>query len=288
MIYEFDVKDPKKTTVPWFAKVEALSKPRTFEFKPGLNIVWGRNGAGKTTLTKAIARLFHCEQGNRPVVTEESLRELVSASNMIDTPTLAVEAKHDGQGVRYFDPGAAVGLIGGNAGFDWDFGTEGIDNMMFKGSSGQTTMRRFDRILNEIVAGEVPEVEWKVSRKHVNSFWEARCDFAAGFLKKNAKKGQPTILLDEPERSYDLNAQIGVWRLLRAYSSDVQFIVASHSFFALKIPGANYIDLSPGYLPQCEDIALRLLAWPAEEPKKVPESEAAKIREHLKKQRRSQ
>jgi energy-coupling factor transporter ATP-binding protein EcfA2 len=174
MIYRLNIEDPAKTPVKWLAQVAAFKQPRAFEFKPGLNILWGRNGSGKTTLTKVLARLFHCEQGNQPLVTEESLRELTCEGTLEAADIRkGIKITHDGQGVRHFDPGHAVGLMGGKAAFDWDFGTEGIVNAMFKGSAGQTTMFRFDSIINEIAAGEVPEVTWKFpraqARKHART-----------------------------------------------------------------------------------------------------------------------
>ncbi|HSX22570.1 MAG TPA: ATP-binding cassette domain-containing protein [Gaiellaceae bacterium] len=287
MIYQIDILDPSQTPVAWLPKVEALGKPRTFEFKPGLNVLWGRNGSGKTTLTKLLARLFHCEQGNHPTVSQESLAALVGDRFHPIDVAKGVAVKHDGQGVRHFDPGHAVGLTAGGAAFDWDFGTEGIYNQLFKGSAGQTTMYRFDRILNEVVAGEVPEIEYKLQRDRVADVWKDRIDLARRILKKNAPEGQPTILLDEPERSYDLNAQVGVWRLLRAYAADVQFIVASHSLFALKIPDAHYVELSPRYLADSNTVLDILGKWPSEKPKKVPEAEAKKARQAVKKRRES-
>jgi predicted ATPase len=287
MIYKLDIKDPTKTPVKWLGNVEALKKPRAFEFKPGLNVLWGRNGSGKTTLTLLLARLFHCEQGNHPVVTRDSLDALAGSGFNARLPLEeSLEVVHDGQGVRHFDPSHAVGLMGGGAAFDWDFGMEGITNQLFKGSAGQTTMFRFERILNEIIAEEVPEVDWKMKSGTVNDIWQERIDLAKRILKKNGKKGQPTVLLDEPERSYDLNAQAGTWKMIRAYAEDVQFIVASHSLFALQIPDANYIELSPGYLKASEGVLELLKRWPTEKSNKVPESVAKKVRDQLQKAKR--
>ena len=42
MIYKLSIKDPAKTPVPWLAKVDGFQHARAFEFKPGLNILWGR------------------------------------------------------------------------------------------------------------------------------------------------------------------------------------------------------------------------------------------------------
>ena len=278
MIYKLTIKDAAHTPVPWLPQIEAFRQPRTFDFKPGINVLWGRNGSGKTSLTKVLARLLHCEQGGSPSVTHESLAELVGGSFSEIDLKKGVEISHDGQGTRHFDPGHAVGLMGGGAAFDWDFGSQGVANAMYKGSSGQTTMFRFDQLIKEIVAGDIPEVEWKAPRESGAGIWGDRVRLASFFLEGNADQGQPTVLLDEPERSYDLNAQVGVWRLLRAYADQVQFIVASHSLFALKIPDANYIELSPRYLAGSEDVLDILSKWPAEKPKKVSAAAVATIR----------
>jgi energy-coupling factor transporter ATP-binding protein EcfA2 len=230
VIYKLEILDPTKTPVPWLARVEALAKPHAFEFKPGLNVLWGRNGSGKTSLTRVLARLFHCEQGNRSIVTQESLRELAGGKILDDGVDVkaGLSVRHDGQCVRHFDPSHAVGLMGGMAAFDWDFGAEGLTNAMFKGSAGQTTMFRFDRLINEIVAGVVPEVEWKFSRANRSGVWAPRAKLAEHFLKGNAKEGQPTIILDEPERSFDLNAQVGVF-FAWMYGDDKQRDRAFHA-----------------------------------------------------------
>lgn len=277
MIHTLDIKDPQQTPIEWLPKVEALAQPRAFEFKPGLNILWGRNGSGKTTVIKLLTTLLHCGQGGKPVVTQQSLDELCGGRRQrlhgkeIDVKS-AITFKHDGQGVRHFDPAHAAGLLGGGAAFDDDFFSAGVMNTIFKGSAGQTTSFRFDELLNSIMRNKVPKVEWTVRKESVNDVWQERIKLAEHFLKDNADTGQPTVLLDEPERSYDLNTQVGCWRLLRAYAPTTQFIVASHSLFALKIPEAHYIEMSPGYMSASNQALELLKGWSAEVPKAVPVS----------------
>lgn len=273
MLYSLDIRDPKSTPIAWLAQVEALAKPRVFAFKPGLNVLWGRNGSGKTTVLKLLTTLLHCGQSGLPSVTQTSARELVGsfdAKERVSRIKKAIVLKHDGQGVRHFDPSHAVGLMSGGGGFDDEFFSMGVVNAMFKGSSGQTALFRFEEILGSIVHGRVPTVEWKITRDRVNSTWGSWLALAEHFLKGNAAKGPPTVLLDEPDRSYDLNKMVGVWRLLRAFAPKTQFIVASHSLFALNIPEAHYIEMSPGYLAGSLK-ALRLLpTWAEEKPQPPP------------------
>ncbi len=269
MIYSLDIKDPTKTPLHWLGKVPALMAPRRFVFKPGLNILWGRNGSGKTTLTKLLATLLHCEQGNFPRVTHTSLQNLV-ANHEPKHIRAALRLGHDGQGVRHFDAGHTVGVIGGQAGFDWDFGSQGVSNLMFRGSAGEVMIRKVSRVFDTVVQGQVPKVEWMVER----TLWKHGLELAEHFLQGKAKKGPPTIILDEPERSNDLNIQVGVWRFLRAFAPTVQFIVASHCLFALRIPEANYLELSPGYLDGSVKALGILEGWSAEKPQPVKKSKA--------------
>lgn len=270
MIHSLQIKDADRTPIPWLSKVPALAQPCTFEFRPGLNVLWGRNGSGKSTLITMLARLFHCAQSNYPVVTVDSLKDFLGGRfGEVDIAS-GVRVVHDGQGVRHFDPGHAVGLIGGMAAFDWDFSLEGVANATFKGSSGQTTLFRFDKLLGEIVEGKPCEVRWDAKEEALNSTWSARLKQVQRFLQSNGAPGPLTVLLDEPERSLDVNAVLGLWRLLRAYADQYQFIVASHSLFALGLPDTHYIDLSPGYLAKSLEAVERLRTWAAEKPSKLP------------------
>jgi energy-coupling factor transporter ATP-binding protein EcfA2 len=172
VIYKLDIKDPTKTPIAWLPKVATLTRPRTFEFKPGLNILWGANGVGKSTIITLLARAFHCEQSGQPVMTQTSISALTNHDYgaAAETRTAGVEIVHDGQGVRYFNPEKKVGVDGGA--FDDDFLAAGIINMMFRGSAGETTMFRFDALLDEIITGTVPPLTRKVDAAHVNSLWK--------------------------------------------------------------------------------------------------------------------
>lgn len=275
MIRSFTIHDPQGTHIKWFGEVDTLKQPRTFEFKPGLNILWGKNGSGKTTVIKAMARLLHCEQSGDPVVTKHSVGELGARFQFGDTPVTSLKAAmtldHDGQGCRYFDPSNTVGLQFGGTSFDYDFMDMGMRNTMFKGSAGQTTSMRFDKLIGQVLKRQHPELEWKISRDSVNSVWGEKIDVATHFLQGSGDKGPPTIFLDEPTRSLDIPYQMRLWKFIRCYQSLVQFIIASHSLFALMLPEANYIDMADdGYLEQSLMCRLALKDWPQMECKPVP------------------
>lgn len=253
MIRSLTLVNPKKTPIKWLGNVEALKEPKTFEFKPGLNILWGPNGSGKSTILKLLARLFHCEQSGRSVVTQESVSELFSTilfeQEKKDTLFKSIRVDHDGQGVWHFDPQRTVGLIGGGAGFDYDFFSEGVRSIVVKGSSGQITIDRLGGLMTQFLEGKrASPIEYRIKKDSVNDQWAHKISRIEKFLKGDGEKGKPTWLLDEPERSLDLPLQAKFWGGTIKNSTAVQLIVASHSPFALGNPDANYIEMTPGYL----------------------------------------
>ncbi|MFI5298240.1 MAG: AAA family ATPase [Polyangiales bacterium] len=290
MITTVEIKDPKKTPIKWLPSVKALAEPRVFEFKPGLNILWGRNGSGKSTLLQLLARYFHCHASGFPVVTHDSLKELFDDGGMeqsfssrnarvseADRLRDGFVVKHDGQGVCFFDPSNAPGLIGGGAASDDDFFGEGVRNTMFKGSAGQTLTFRFDRIATSLLLREDVPVESRVRKDHVNDFYSPKLASVDGLLAGSIDKGQPTVLFDEPERSLDLPAQVNTWRMTRAFSKEVQFIVASHSLYALNLPDAHYIEMEPGYLEKSLLARAKLDTFAAEDPQPPSRETIAKM-----------
>jgi len=245
MIHKLLVKNPKQTPCKWWPKVDGLKGRRTFRFTPGLNILWGRNGTGKSTLLTALARYFHCEQGGRSVVTHQSSLEM-HKDLFSDKLLTGMDVEHDGQCVFYINPGKAVGLVSGA--FDDDFFMEGITNTMAHISSGQTTLMRTNMVMKNLEKG-VPKIEYKYNvRKEAREAIEA-------MLAPSGEKGPVTILCDEPDRSVDLDFARQLWDILPRAAEGRQLIVATHHVFALKAPGANFIDLGPkDYRAKCEEL----------------------------------
>lgn len=244
MISEFSIIDPKKIKVPpWMGKVKGLDVPRTFTFKPGLNIIFGRNGAGKSTLLQAMGQLLHCTQGGSSILTSDSMRDL----NDVDPS--AFKFVHDGQGAQFFDPSHTVGMFGGA--FDDAFFSEGVANTMFKGSSGQTNLNKMNKILGSIAEAKLPALDKSRVIKGTNSYYKEKLVVLDKILEGTIPLGQPTVFLDEPDRSLDFDFTTRIWNFMHHFKNKVQFIVASHSFFAIRSYDAHFIELSDDYLAKC-------------------------------------
>lgn len=96
------------------------------------------------------------------------------------------------------------------------------------------------------------EIEWRIKRNAVNDYWKERVAHIEELLEPKCAPGPKTLLFDEPESGFALPWQAGLWSNVfsKVDPTKFQVIVATHSPFALGIPGANYIEMSPGYLRQ--------------------------------------
>jgi predicted ATPase len=239
MIKRVKISDSSNLPVSWWPDVEAFQGRGEFVFENGLNILCGPNGSGKSTLLTMMAKYFMCEQGGIPKATTMSIGDLfrgLGSDDLLDGASF----DHDGWGVCYQNPSNVVGMLGSS--FDDDFFMEGVRNLATRASVGETSLMGFDRICEHIVDNaELLGVE--EFRRSVNDLWVNRLDAM--------EKGQQTLFLDEPERSFDISHLIYFWKVMKSISKNFQVIIASHSVLSLDIPGANYIELEEGYVDRC-------------------------------------
>lgn len=247
MIYSLKVTDSTRLSTPWWSKTESLGKLDVIEFGPGVNILWGRNASGKSTILELLAKWFHCYQGGRSLVTYTSMRDMEKGIGGIVLD--GAEVKHDGQSVVYYNPEKIVGTAGGQ--FDDDFMEEGIQSIFMKGSSGEHTIHGIMRAVKQKPEETIPWNETKITHKSRAAFHSAM----DATLASNSPSGHSTILLDEPDRSLDMDNAARLWdQLPKIPRKQRQLIVATHSPFALNIADAKYIELTPGYLEKCREL----------------------------------
>jgi predicted ATPase len=244
------------------AELPFFKSRKNLEFKPGLNILFGPNGCGKSTVLKMLGGTMFATQGGFSAITETALRDI---SKGFGTPkdSFGLKVLHDGQPVVFADTRNQVGMRGGQ--FDDDFFQQGlIAAMGSRKSHGQITASRLTHALS-ILAGETAfpaEVQDKFGAAGLNRHWLQLRELAYARMKANIDKGQPSMLLDEPEANFSLFWQEAVWNLLAKVPArnDLQVVVASHSIFALGIEGANYIEFEDGYLADSQQALARKFA----------------------------
>lgn len=251
MISKITINNAADLPISWWHKSKCLQDIKEITFTPGLNILWGKNGSGKSSVLRLLAKMFHAEAGRHTFITHTSTHDLIPYKKGKDV-FASCTIEHDNQGIMFYDPEHRVGLVGGMAGFDWDFGDAGIRSMMVKGSSGELVLHNMFSLLEGMKKGDKIAIKYK-DKPRLKEGEELKGDSKriAEFMKGTLSDGPPTFILDEPDRSIDIPNQLRLWLLLRKMSEKAQIIVASHSTFAVEITGANYIEFSGGYLGEC-------------------------------------
>jgi energy-coupling factor transporter ATP-binding protein EcfA2 len=261
MIYQLLIEDPEATPVSHWDKVPFLNEEKVIEFKPGLNIVLGPNGTGKSTVIDGVARLLHCREQNWPVVTKASCDVFSRSDGILATGLTLV---HDGQPARYLGIHSMAVVPEARAVTSVELAIS--ENKATKGkalpklSAGQASVAKLIRFLKHDAAKTRYKLKTADIGPSYKPVWEAAVASLKGGKAKTGAPKQQTILLDEIEANLDFAHQAMVWKTLRALVEDGkhQVIVASHSAFAINVPGAHYIETSPGYL-EASRAALRLL-----------------------------
>ena len=212
---------------------------------------------------------------------------------------LPCDVVHDGQPIMFFDARAKEGLIAGTFDDDFmRLGLQNALASGSTGQLGLKRLHRMLALLtaskmaaqaDSRPAAEAPEapkkrgrqpkklqpepppksreplfpieVAWRVNRKTVNSVWAAKLKVVDQMLAASCPLGPKTLLMDEPDSGFSLPWQAGLWGniLSQVDPSQFQLIVATHSPFALGIPGANYIEMKQGYVQDAK-AALAALA----------------------------
>lgn len=156
-----------------------------------------------------------------------------------------------------------MGVKIGSGGLDDDFYKDGLLNVISRASTGQTTLRRMDRCLAVLTGKAEPpkKIDWRIKSAIANDVWRAKLKNVENLLAPAISKGQPTVLLDEPESGMSLLWQAALWRKVlasQAVAERCQIICASHSPFCLGIPHAHYIEMEKDYIANCQQ---EVMAW---------------------------
>lgn len=288
MIDSLTYKPLARGEFPWAAELAYFKEKTVTEFKPGLNIVYGGNGSGKSTLLQLMATSLAAVQGGTSVVTASWLRDVLGFDG--DKLRLPCELVHDGQPVMFFDARAQEGLFGGGFDDDFfnlglantmakgstgQLGLRRIDRLLRvlvkkdappqktpearpkdaparRGRSAKSFERKSPSKSLE-PEGFPVEIEWKIARGAAGDRRSERLELIDELLRAKRAEGPKTLIFDEPESGFSLPWQAGLWSNIfgKVDPERFQVIVATHSPFALGIPGANYIEMEPGYLREC-------------------------------------
>ena len=86
----------------------------------------------------------------------------------------------------------------------------------------------------------------------------AKTNLFKTFYKDRKSDGRQLVIMDEPEQSLDLEAEINLWDAIAGHHSDTQIICASHSLYPILNPEPfNLIETEPGYVKKIQKLLNR-------------------------------
>jgi predicted ATPase len=223
-------------------------KDKTFNFTPGLNVLFGPNGCGKSTLLKIISGYCFCGDGGWsryasegfPVFETEGTVALFPGCMVINRCKAVVE--WDGTSSYYNNATISDAPINvwGMTGLDM---RDEVSELMSKPSEGMKRLDRLGRMIKELES-PVPDILKEKARGGER--------FASWlhYINGLERKGPATVILDEPDRCLSIENQALLWGGFANVVKKFQVIVASHSLLPiLRAYGdPNIIDMEKGYL----------------------------------------
>lgn len=243
----------------YITKLPAIGR-RQFTFGPGVTVLLGENMCGKTSLLSTMASYCCCPpSGGWSAFVPPLLLGQSAASPSSYTPypqcldglyhDCEAAVEWDGSPAFFYSADSCVNL-GDNGSNDGVIGAgEGLNLLWTKPSSGGRHLYHFNKMLETLsIDRDGTPNKHDNLYKQTNDNWRKAIDMYRDFLKTKPRNGPPTIFMDEPERSVSLYNQVYFWtKILPLVAQDFQVIIATHSVFALGVPGARILEMTPGF-----------------------------------------
>lgn len=257
------IKFKDQSTKAFIPKLPLFKANKVFNFKPGINVIYGGNGEGKTTLLNMLAATLGCLQGGKSYYTRTWLGDLKDTICLQVSYYDAKEAgiklnyeeghyhmipfidvKHDGQSAFYCDPRKLRGLRHNGASFDHDFFDELKKDGKERSSTGKKNKSRMEDIMNVLSCSDSIEPNGIPFQKYLKEDLEnVHNEQVRDLIKPNISVGAKTLMIDEPENALDFVSQRAFFKLLKENENreDLQIIMITHSPLVFMLENVNYI-----------------------------------------------
>ena len=262
MIKKVRILDNDNLPFSYLKDLEAFENGKTYEFKPGVNIIVGENGSGKSSFLKLLSmyflnrRTFYSEIISSPNNgTPLSYDSLFDENNRVKD---GISIESDFRGVAY--------------NFNAELEEMSLDFIKLKfetgqKSEGESRVTKFMIFMDTAFQNKninFPLTEILNGSKTSNSLWATRYNSLLEFYQKNGIKISPsdfeyTFFVDEPDRNLDISHIDQLYNILSFHKELTQLIVVIHNpILIYKLSkkkdflDLNIIEFSEGYLDKIE------------------------------------
>lgn len=295
MIQQVQFLDPDKVKLPpalcpSYAFRLASIKGKTFQFKPGLNIIIGENGCGKTSLLNVIRHLTFCdelyyssirvgrecwglhtrhsfEDGYWHLAKMKSQYSLstfnlrkhndflsadfsASMANMMQT----MRSKRRSEGQNVMEAIRMMLLI-------HEYGEEALransnPNAVQSDKKGLLPHHYFKNTVLDVIKKQIPKCteSWRTMYEELRKYYQD--NELASAEERKAYRGF-TFLMDEPDKGMDVFNVTELYDFISSCPNYCQMIVVLHNIGLIhklyQRGGVNFIEMSNGYLDKVEE-----------------------------------
>jgi predicted ATPase len=242
---------------------------RKFEFKDGINYIFGSNGTGKSVILNTLKAYTGIATGGWTTFNNPQTLGCGRLNGPTDFPhAYATYSPANSKAVVLWD-GTPTLFNNGDLktpevllflNFQ-QFG-DGISSeddlekqLKEHPSAGQYRAQKINKIINLLKDGapkytvkDIPRYKDDIDNYYAKREWDY-WQFINKLYVDTFGQGKTTVLLDEPERSLSHAKQKDLFlNVIPNQMKDLQVIIATHSLYSIFTPNANIIEMEAGYI----------------------------------------
>ena len=243
MITKVAIRDNRRCPVGWACSVPGLENGKTYEFKPGINIIVGENGSGKSTLMEIIRRYLlvdytQCSTG----VYNSTLNKLNDKAHLDGVDVFGDYRKNTFRLCHRDEIGSLDCL-------NEDFGTIGTVFQQNNSSTGESVLVGINAMFRTMFS-EGAKLEFDYDRFGKSGVFQDYADYVEEH--RVDCEDEWTILMDEPDRNLSIDNIKEIQGILSYRKPQTQLIAIVHNpliiYTLSKKKGINIIEMSEGYV----------------------------------------
>lgn len=256
MITKVVINNNEDTPIEYLSGLQAFKNGKTFEFKPGVNIIVGKNGCGKTTLMNLIRKyllvdLSECSAG----VFNSNINEIcfgigadkhmyAGADVYADYQRNTFRLCHAGERKHNDDVFADEYSINEFFGQQW-------------ASTGEGVLKALDSLFGRMFN---KGARLTFNYTQLGSYYPQYMKYIHDHLIKG---DEWTILMDEPDRNLDIENIGQIRGILNVHKPHTQIIAVVHNPLLIcalaKNTDVNFIEMTRGYVNKVKKLVNELV-----------------------------